>query len=103
MRGIVGNGRSTWKASIFGILLVSSVAGAPIAGSAAHKIEQVVRYASIGYPFGMTTSILFGCHHIAILQSAIPKQFILGTHDEFTIVKQLKTKLSSAAGQVEHT
>lgn len=42
------------------ILLVGSSAGAPIAGSAVDKVEQVVGYVSIGYPFGFMASILFG-------------------------------------------
>ncbi|XP_004295162.1 PREDICTED: uncharacterized protein LOC101308655 [Fragaria vesca subsp. vesca] len=120
MRGV---GRSTGKASLTGfaeikdviavckwvsdnldanrILLVGSSAGAPIAGSAVDQIEQVVGYVSLGYPFGMTASILFGRHHKAILQSPKPKLFVMGTRDGFTSVKQLKNKLSSAAGRVE--
>ncbi|MED6130881.1 hypothetical protein PIB30_004742 [Stylosanthes scabra] len=120
MRGV---GRSTGRASLTGfsevndvvsvsnwlsnhlslsrILLVGSSAGAPIAGSAVDKIEQVIGYVSIGYPFGITASILFGRHHKAILQSQKPKLFIMGTQDGFTSVKQLKNKLASAAGRVE--
>ncbi|MED6120592.1 hypothetical protein PIB30_022251 [Stylosanthes scabra] len=120
MRGV---GRSTGRASLTGfsevndvvsvsnwvsnhlslhrILLVGSSAGAPIAGSAVDKIEQVIGYVSIGYPFGITASILFGRHHKAILQSQKPKLFIMGTQDGFTSVKQLKNKLGSAAGRVE--
>ncbi|KAK9941318.1 hypothetical protein M0R45_017924 [Rubus argutus] len=120
MRGV---GRSTGKASLTGfaeikdvvavcnwvsenlsankILLVGSSAGAPIAGSAVDQIEQVVGYVSLGYPFGMTASILFGRHHKAILQSPKPKLFVMGTRDGFTSVKQLNNKLSSAAGRVE--
>ncbi|KAL9233625.1 hypothetical protein vseg_008596 [Gypsophila vaccaria] len=120
MRGV---GRSTGAKSIFGfsevkdvvtvchwlchnlsvdkILLVGSSAGAPIAGSAVDQVEQVIGYVSIGYPFGLLASILFGRHHKAILQSPKPKLFIMGTRDGFTSVKQLKSKLSSAAGRVE--
>ncbi|KAJ1385842.1 Xaa-Pro dipeptidyl-peptidase-like domain [Sesbania bispinosa] len=87
--------------SLHRILLVGSSAGAPIAGTAVDQIEQVIGYVSIGYPFGMTASILFGRHHKAILQSPKPKLFIMGTQDGFTSVKQLKNKLSSAAGRVE--
>lgn len=76
-------------------------AGAPIAGSAVDQIEEVIGYVSIGYPFGMTASILFGRHHKAILQSPKPKFFIMGTQDGFTSVKQLQNKLKSAAGRVE--
>ncbi|GAV75864.1 Abhydrolase_5 domain-containing protein [Cephalotus follicularis] len=83
------------------ILLVGSSAGAPIAGSAVDEIEHVVGYVSLGYPFGMTASILFGRHHKAILQSPKPKLFVMGTRDGFTSVKQLKSKLSSATGRVE--
>lgn len=77
------------------------MAGAPIAGSSVDKIEQVVGYVSLGYPFGMMASILFGRHHKAILESPKPKLFVLGTRDGFTSVKQLNKKLSSAAGRVE--
>lgn len=58
-------------------------------------------YVSLGYPFGMIASILFGRHHKAVLQSPKPKIFIMGTKDGFTSVQQLKNKLSSAAGRVE--
>ena len=34
----------------------------PIAGSAVEKMEEITGYASIGYPFGLTASILFGRH-----------------------------------------
>ncbi|XP_019428772.1 PREDICTED: uncharacterized protein LOC109336555 [Lupinus angustifolius] len=120
MRGV---GRSTGKSSISGfdevkdvvavcnwvchhlslnrILLVGSFSGAPIAGSAVDQIEQIIGYVSIGYPFGMAASILFGRHHKAILQSPKPKLFIMGTQDGFTSVNQLKNKLKSAAGRVE--
>ncbi|XP_057954231.1 uncharacterized protein LOC131148513 [Malania oleifera] len=83
------------------ILLVGSSAGAPISGSAVDQIEQVVGYVSLGYPFGLIASILFGRHHKAILKSPKPKLFVMGTRDGFTSVKQLKNKLSSAAGRVE--
>uniref|UniRef100_A0A7N0T8C0 AB hydrolase-1 domain-containing protein n=1 Tax=Kalanchoe fedtschenkoi TaxID=63787 RepID=A0A7N0T8C0_KALFE len=83
------------------ILLVGSSAGAPIAGSAVDKIEQVVGYVSLGYPFGLAASILFGRHHKNILQSPKPKFFVMGNRDGFTSVKQLRNKLSSAAGRVE--
>ncbi|KAF5202099.1 alpha/beta-Hydrolases superfamily protein [Thalictrum thalictroides] len=121
-----GAGRSTGKASITGsseildvvsvckwvadnlstyrILLVdlmSSVKGAPISGSAVDQIEPVVGYVSLGYPFGLTASILFGRHHKAILKSPKPKLFVMGTKDGFTSVKQLENKLKSAAGRVE--
>lgn len=75
--------------------------GAPIAGSAVSQIEQAVGYVSLGYPFGLTASILFGRHHKAILQYPKPKLFVMGTQDGFTSVKQLRNKLSSAAGHVE--
>ncbi|XP_022154093.1 uncharacterized protein LOC111021430 [Momordica charantia] len=87
--------------SVDRILLVGSSAGAPIAGSSVDLIEQVVGYVSLGYPFGLTASILFGRHHKAILQSPKPKLFVMGTRDGFTSVKQLKNKLSSAVGRVE--
>lgn len=82
-------------------LLVGSSAGAPIAGSAVDLMEQVVGYVGLGYPFGMMSSILFGRHHKAILQSQKPKLFVMGTEDGFTSVKQLKNKLRSAVGRVE--
>lgn len=75
--------------------------GAPVAGSAVDKIDQVVGYVSIGYPFGLMASILFGRHHEAILKSEKPKLFIMGTKDGFTSVKQLQNKLKSAAGKVD--
>ncbi|XP_074321371.1 uncharacterized protein LOC141657881 [Silene latifolia] len=87
--------------SVPNILLVGSSAGAPIAGSAVDEIKEVVGYVSIGYPFGLLASVLFGRHHKAILQSPKPKLFIMGTHDGFTTVNQLKKKLSSASGRVE--
>uniref|UniRef100_A0A6N2M7E9 KANL3/Tex30 alpha/beta hydrolase-like domain-containing protein n=1 Tax=Salix viminalis TaxID=40686 RepID=A0A6N2M7E9_SALVM len=83
------------------ILLVGSSAGAPIAGSAVDEIKEVVGYVSIGYPFGMFASILFGRHHKAVLNSQKPKLFVMGTRDGFTSVKQLQHKLSSAVGRVE--
>ncbi|KDP25134.1 hypothetical protein JCGZ_22669 [Jatropha curcas] len=83
------------------ILLVGSSAGAPIAGSAVDEIKEVVGYVSLGYPFGMMASVLFGRHHKAILQSPKPKLFVMGTRDGFTSVKQLQNKLSSASGRVE--
>ncbi|XP_059668506.1 uncharacterized protein LOC132313648 [Cornus florida] len=120
MRGV---GRSTGRASLTGfsevrdvvavckwvsqnlsvnrILLVGSSAGAPIAGSAVDQIEEVVAYVSLGYPFGLTASILFGRHHKAIIQSPKPKLFVMGTRDGFTSVKQLENKLKSAAGRTQ--
>ncbi|KAK8513448.1 hypothetical protein V6N13_002192 [Hibiscus sabdariffa] len=83
------------------ILLVGSSAGAPIAGSAVDQVKQVVGYVSLGYPFGMMASILFGRHHKAILRSSKPKLFVMGTRDGFTSVKQLQNKLKSAAGHNE--
>ncbi|KAL1554599.1 hypothetical protein AAHA92_15144 [Salvia divinorum] len=80
------------------ILLIGSSAGAPIAGSAVDKVEEVIGYVSLGYPFGLTASILFGRHHKAILQSPKPKLFVMGTKDGFTSVKQLESKLKNAAG-----
>ncbi|KAF7080072.1 hypothetical protein CFC21_084209 [Triticum aestivum] len=118
-----GAGRSTGRASLTGssevgdvvavcrwvaytlkpraVLLIGSSAGAPIAGSAVDKVDQVVGYVSIGYPFGLMASILFGRHHDAILKSEKPKLFIMGTKDGFTSVKQLQNKLRSAAGRVD--
>lgn len=93
-----------WVAQNFSasrILLVGSSAGAPIAGSAVDQVDEVVGYVSLGYPFGLTASILFGGHHKAILQSPKPKLFVMGTRDGFTSVKQLQNKLKSAAGRVE--
>lgn len=81
--------------------ILPSGAGAPIAGSAVNQIREVVGYVSLGYPFGLMASILFGRHHKAILQFPKPKLFIMGTQDGFTSVKQLRNKLSFAAGEVE--
>ncbi|XP_042513484.1 uncharacterized protein LOC122088322 isoform X1 [Macadamia integrifolia] len=83
------------------ILLVGSSAGAPISGSAVDQIQEVVGYVSLGYPFGMLSSILFGRHYKTILQSPKPKLFVMGTKDGFTSVKQLENKLKSADGRVE--
>lgn len=120
MRGV---GKSTGKASLTGfreiedvvavcewvtrnldadrILLVGSSAGAPIAGSAVDKIKQVVGYVSLGYPFGVMASVLFGRHYKNILNSPKPKLFVMGTNDGFTSVKQLENKLKSASGHVD--
>ncbi|KAL6540453.1 hypothetical protein OROMI_024336 [Orobanche minor] len=73
--------------------------GAPIAGSAVDQIDRVIGYVSLGYPFGLTASILFGRHHKAILKSPKPKLFVMGTRDGFTSVKQLENKLKTAAGR----
>ncbi|KAK6941911.1 Xaa-Pro dipeptidyl-peptidase-like domain [Dillenia turbinata] len=81
--------------------LQTQAVGAPISGSAVDLIDQVVGYVSLGYPFGLTASVLFGRHHKAILQSPKPKLFVMGTKDGFTRVKQLENKLKSAAGRVE--
>ncbi|CAD5169094.1 unnamed protein product [Musa acuminata subsp. malaccensis] len=62
---------------------------------AVDKIDQVVGYVSIGYPFGLMASILFGRHQEAILMSEKPKLFIMGNRD------QLQNKLKSAAGRVD--
>lgn len=80
------------------LLLIDDPSGAPIAGSAVDKIEEVVGYVSLGYPFGLTASILFGRHHKNILQSPKPKLFVMGTRDGFTSVKQLENKLKSSVG-----
>ncbi|KAI5080991.1 hypothetical protein GOP47_0004174 [Adiantum capillus-veneris] len=76
-------------------------AGAPIAGSAVDKVEKVVAYVGLGYPFGRLASILLGRHQKPILESNKPKLFVMGTRDGFTTVKQLENKLKSAAGRVE--
>ncbi|KAM1536475.1 hypothetical protein ACFX1X_015563 [Malus domestica] len=49
----------------------------------------------------MLASILFGRHHKAVLQSSKPKLFVMGTHDGFTSVKQLKNKLKLCSRSVE--
>ncbi|KAF3637214.1 putative transcriptional regulator ATRX-like [Capsicum annuum] len=79
----------------------NTITGAPIAGSAVDQVEQIVGYVSIGYPFGLLASVLFGRHHKNILKSPKPKLFIMGTQDGFTTVKQLNNKLRSSAGRVE--
>ncbi|CAN6696687.1 unnamed protein product [Malus baccata var. baccata] len=81
--------------------IVAGMVGAPIVGSAVDQIEQVVGYVSLGYPFGMLSSILFGRHHKAVLQSSKPKLFIMGTQDGFTSVKRLKNKLKLCSRSVE--
>ncbi|KAG9133713.1 hypothetical protein Leryth_019357 [Lithospermum erythrorhizon] len=92
-----GAGRSTGKASITGSAELAE--GAAVAGSAVDRVEQIVGYVSLGYPFGFTASILFGGHNKAILKSSKPKLFVMGTKDGFTSVKQLENKLKSAAGR----
>ncbi|CAL1371034.1 unnamed protein product [Linum trigynum] len=120
MRGV---GRSTGKSSITGIpeiedvvavcnwvsdnlpvdriLLVGSSAGAPIAGSALDHLEKVVGYVSIGYPFGLAASFLFGKHYKPTLKARKPKLFIMGSADWFTSVRQLKSKVKSCDGRAE--
>lgn len=83
------------------VMLVGSSAGAPIAGAAIDTVQEVVGYVSLGYPFGLLASVLFGRHHKLCLQSPKPKLFVMGTADGFTSVKQLESKLKSAAGRVE--
>nr|GEX13329.1 alpha/beta hydrolases superfamily protein [Tanacetum cinerariifolium]GEX40477.1 alpha/beta hydrolases superfamily protein [Tanacetum cinerariifolium] len=83
------------------VLLVGSSAGAPIAGSAVDQVDEIVGYVSLGYPFGLTASILFGRHQKTILQSPKPKLFVMGTKDGFTSVKQLANKIKTAAGRAE--
>ncbi len=77
------------------------IAGAPIAGSAIDQVKEVVGYVSLGYPFGILASVLFGRHNKACLQSEKPKLFVMGTSDGFTSVKQLENKLKTAAGRIE--
>ncbi|KAH0888513.1 hypothetical protein HID58_050942 [Brassica napus] len=106
-----GAGKSTGRATLTGFAEVKDVIaacrwvsqnlGAPIAGSAVEQVEQVVGYVSLGYPFGLMASVLFGRHHKAILSSPKPKLFVMGTQDGFTSVSQLKKKLKSAAGRTE--
>ncbi|TVU03843.1 hypothetical protein EJB05_50613 [Eragrostis curvula] len=97
-RGILLVGSS---AAIDAAIGLCSGTGAPIAGSAVDKADRVIGYVSIGYPFGLMASILFGRHHDAVLKSEKPKLFIMGTKDGFTSVKQLQNKLKSAAGRVD--
>jgi hypothetical protein len=75
--------------------------GAPIAGAAVDAVKEVVGFVSLGYPFGVLASVLFGRHNKACLQSPKPKMFVMGTNDGFTTVKQLESKVKSAAGRVE--
>lgn len=82
-------------------MYLSLFAGAPIAGSAIDAVKEVVGYVSLGYPFGTLSSILFGRHNKLCLQSQKPKLFVMGTNDGFTSVKQLESKLKTAAGRVE--
>ncbi|KAB2605956.1 hypothetical protein D8674_005673 [Pyrus ussuriensis x Pyrus communis] len=79
MRGV---GRSTGRASLTGfaeIKDVISVCKWVCENLSADRIllvgfsaEQVVGYVSLGYPFGMLASILFGRHHKAVLRSTKP-------------------------------
>eukprot|EP00921_Rhytidocystis_pertsovi_P002475 GHVQ01004259.1.p1 GENE.GHVQ01004259.1~~GHVQ01004259.1.p1 ORF type:complete len:281 (-),score=43.52 GHVQ01004259.1:415-1257(-) len=79
------------------ILLVGSSAGAPIAGSAVDKVEEVKGFVGIGYVFGFAASLLFGGHYNNILQSKKPKLFISGDADGFTSVRQLNNYLLRAS------
>jgi hypothetical protein len=54
-----------------------SFAGGPIVGFAIDKVPQTVGYVSLGYPFGVAASTLFGRHHKAILQCPKPKPFVM--------------------------
>ncbi|CAH9067377.1 unnamed protein product [Cuscuta europaea] len=81
------------------IVVVGSSAGAAIAGFAIDKVDEVVGYVSLGYPFGFTASVLFGGHQKAVLQSLKPKLFLMGTKDGFTSVGQLEKKLKKAASE----
>ncbi|XP_024365338.1 uncharacterized protein [Physcomitrium patens] len=83
------------------IVLIGSSAGAPIAGAAIETLKEVVGYVSLGYPFGILSSVLFGRHNKVCLQSQKPKLFVMGTNDGFTSVEQLESKLKTAAGRVE--
>ncbi|KVH94703.1 hypothetical protein Ccrd_003228 [Cynara cardunculus var. scolymus] len=115
MRGV---GKSTGRPSLTGFSEVSDVVAickwtsqnlssnrillvGSSAGSAVDQVDEVIGYVSLGYPFGLTASILFGRHHKAILQSLKPKLFVMGTKDGFTSVKQLANKIKSAAGRAE--
>ncbi|PUZ77359.1 hypothetical protein GQ55_1G365200 [Panicum hallii var. hallii] len=75
-----------------GILLVGSSAGAAIAGSAVDKVDEVIGYVSIGYPFSRMASVLFGRHHDAILKVSKAKAIHHGNqrriHKRETVAKQ---------------
>jgi len=74
-------------------VLVGSSAGAAIAGSALDRVTEAISYVGIGYTFGWFSSLVFGSHYTAVLNSIKPKLFIMGTRDEFTSVAQLESKL----------
>jgi uncharacterized protein len=73
-------------------------AGAPIAGSALPALPQIRAYIGVGYVFGWWASILFGRHYKAVLDSDLPKLFIMGDKDGFTSVNQLTKRVASCKG-----
>lgn len=75
------------------VVLIGSSAGAPIAGSAVDKCENVIGYIGIGYVFGFWPSLLFRQHYNNILKSKKHKLFIMGDSDGFTSVEVLKDKM----------
>jgi uncharacterized protein len=56
---------------------ITICAGAPIAGSAVPALPCIKAYVGIGYTFGWLASWLFGRHYTAVLQSHVPKLFIM--------------------------
>lgn len=81
------------------IVLLGSSAGAPMAGTAMAQLlgEQqqndgnirISAYIAIGYTFGNIASLGFGRHFSSVVNTTIPKLFIMGERDEFTSVEQL--------------
>ena len=103
------------------IVLFGSSAGAPQAGSAvAQLLKQqqqqegeeadngsiIKAYIAVGYTFGNFAAIGFGRHFPNIVNSSLPKLFVMGDRDEFTSVEQLqemveKMRASSAGTRVD--
>lgn len=77
------------------IAIVGTSAGAAIGGSAYDAVPEAIAYVGIGYTFGWASSLIFGHHFKAIIQSKKPKLFIMGTRDEFTSVGQLKSRVET--------
>lgn len=76
-------------------------AGAPIAGSAAAGVKCVRAYVGIGYVFGWLASWVFGRHFPAVLDTDVPKLFVMGDRDAFTPVRQLRRNAEKARGSAD--
>lgn len=108
-----------WAVEAYGpVILLGSSAGAPMAGTAMHKLidsgstehsTHLLGYIAVGYTFGNFASLAFGRHFPSVISTGStasicgtnstestvdmvkmpPKLFIMGQKDEFTSVSQL--------------